>query len=306
MTGAAFLLAWTIAAASGADAPTTTVALVNGIPIDAAELEASFKQSRISDKAGRIPPADLRRLKLRVLQLLVNRMVLNQRLDELRVKVDEKLVADHVKQVEQRLAGAGQTLDSFLQKLGMTEERMRQDIRNDYRWVAYVESQAKESVLRKYFESNRAAFDGDKVRAKHILIKCGEDASPDERELKRRQASDVRAELAAGKAFEEIARKRSDCPSGKSGGELPWFPRKGMMAEAFAAAAFDLKEGELSQVVETEFGYHVLVVVERKPGEKTARFEDSVDDVKSAYAEDLRRTEVARLRKKADIKILLP
>ncbi|HVJ81243.1 MAG TPA: peptidylprolyl isomerase, partial [Planctomycetia bacterium] len=223
MTGAAFLLASTIAAALAADTPSTAVALVNGVPIDAAELEASFRQTKVSDKAGIIPAAELRRFKLQVLRVLINRMVLNQRLDELKVKIDEKLVAAHVKQVEERLAGNGQTLDAFLQKLGMTEERMRQDIRNDYRWVAYVESQAKESVLRKYFESNRAAFDGDKVHAKHILIKCGEDASADERELKRRQAADIRAELAAGKSFEELARRRSECVSAKSGGDLPWF-----------------------------------------------------------------------------------
>jgi parvulin-like peptidyl-prolyl isomerase len=224
-------------------------------------------------------------------------------LAEQRVKVDEKLVADHVKQIEQRLASSGRSLPDFLNRLGITEEQMRADIRNDYRWVAYVESQAKESVLRKYFEANRAAFDGSEIHVKHILVKAPEGVSPDLKELARRTAEDLRAKIKAGQAFEDVC-KYSECPSKEKGGELPWFPRKGVMSEPFAAAAFGLKEGELSPVVETEFGYHLIVVLEKRPGKEAKPFEEVKDEVKTWYAEDLRRAEVARLRKKADIQVM--
>jgi len=79
-----------------------------------------------------------------------------------------------------------------------------------------------------------------------------------------------------------------------------------VMSEPFAKAAFTLKEGELSQVVETEFGYHLIYSIEKKHGAKPATFEESVDDVKSYYAEDLRKAVVARLRQKADMKIMFP
>ena len=284
----------------------TPVAMVNRRPITKGELDASFRQSRISDQSDKMPIAEVNKIKLHVLQLLVNRMLLNQHLDELKVKVDERLVAEHVQKIRERLCSQGQTLEGLLQKLGMSEEQMRTDIRNDYRWVAYVESQAKESVLRKYFQDNQEAFDGSQVQVRHILIKAPEGSTEEQKELARRRSADLRDRIAKGEAFDAIAQQYSDCPSRDQGGELPMFRRKGVMSEPFAKAAFSLKEGELSQVVETEFGYHLIYSIEKKPGAKPATFEESVDDVKSYYAEDLRKAVVARLRQKAEIKIMFP
>jgi parvulin-like peptidyl-prolyl isomerase len=204
------------------------------------------------------------------------------------------------------LAANGQTLSGFLAKLGITAERMRSDIRGDYRWLSYVESQAKESVLRKYFIDNRDAFDGSEVRVRHILIKAPEGSTAAQKELARRRASDLRARIAEGEKFDVLARQYSDCPSREKGGELPPFPRKGVMSEAFAKASFELTDGELSQVVETEFGYHLIVRLDKKPGTRQVRFEDVADDVKTFYAEDLRRAVTERLRSKANIEIVFP
>ena len=282
------------------------VASVNGVTITKGELDAEFRKSRRSQESERMPAAELNQIKLRVLQLMINRILLNQHLDQLKIKADERLVADHVKQIRERLAAQGQTLDGFLTKLGVSEEQMRADIRNDYRWIMYVESQAKESVLRKYYQENVEAFDGSQVRVRHILIKAPEGSSKEQKELARRRASDLRARIAKGEAFDALAQQYSDCPSREKGGELPMFPRKGVMSEPFAKAAFALKDSELSQVVETEFGCHLIYPIEKKPGPKPMTFEECVDDVKSYYAEDLRKAEVARMRDKATIKIMFP
>jgi len=301
----AALAAVLVVGAAAAQETATPVAMVNGAPITKAELDGAFHQARVSDQKN-MPVAEINKIKVHILQLLINRVLLNQHLNELKIKVDEKLVADHVKQIRERLANQGQTLEGLLGRLGVTEEQMRTDIRNDYRWVSYVESQAKESVLRKYYQENKEAFDGTTVRARHILIKAPEDSTPEQKELARRRAADLRARIAKGEAFDALAQQYSDCPSREKGGELPAFPRKGVMSEPFAKAAFALKDGELSQVVETEFGYHLIVTMEKKPGPKPVTFEEAADEVKSFYAEDLRRAEVARLRKKADIKIMFP
>jgi parvulin-like peptidyl-prolyl isomerase len=305
---------WYYAAMIGLIAAGTTVAqesakpvaMVNRTPITKGELDASFRQSRISEQAEKMPIAEVNKIKLHVLQLLINRTLLNQYLDELKIKVDERLVAEHVQKIRERLSSQNQTLDGLLQKLGMSEEQMRTDIRNDYRWVAYVESQAKESVLRKYYQENVEAFDGSQVHVRHILIKAPEDSTPEQKELARRRATDLRARIAKGEAFDALAQQYSDCPSRDKGGELPMFRRKGVMTEPFAKAAFALKESELSQVVETEFGYHLIYSIEKKPGAKPVTFEEAADDVKSFYAEDLRKAVVARLRQKADMKIMFP
>jgi peptidyl-prolyl cis-trans isomerase C len=66
-------------------------------------------------------------------------------------------------------------------------------------------------------------------------------------------------------AFAELARENSTCSSAEQGGDLGFFQREGQMVEPFAAAAFELEPGEISDVVETQFGFHVIQVTERKP-----------------------------------------
>jgi len=90
-----------------------------------------------------------------------------------------------------------------------------------------------------------------KVRASHILVE------------KQSQALRVLEELSKGSDFAELARKYSQCPSGKRGGDLGFFGR-GQMVKEFEQAAFSLKLGEVSQPVKTQFGYHII----KKTGEK--------------------------------------
>ena len=291
---------------AAAQVSSTPVAVVNGVTITNGELDGTFRQARISEQKDRMPVAEVNKIKRHLLELLINRTLINEYLDQLKIKVDERLVADHVKQIKERLGAQGQTLEGFLAKLGVSEEQMRTDVRNDYRWLSYVESQAKESVLRKYYQENVEAFDGSEVHVRHILIKAPEGSTKEQKELARRRAIDLRARIVNGEAFDALAQQYSDCPSREKGGELAKFPRKGVMTEPFAKAAFALKVAELSQVVETEFGSHLIYSIEKKPGPKPVAFEECVDDVKSFYAEDLRKAVIARLREKATIKIMFP
>jgi peptidyl-prolyl cis-trans isomerase C len=84
-----------------------------------------------------------------------------------------------------------------------------------------------------------------KVKASHILVK------------KRSQAASILNELQAGADFRELAKKHSICSSGKKGGDLGFFTR-GKMVKEFEKAAFSLSKGELSGLVKTEFGYHII------------------------------------------------
>ena len=84
-----------------------------------------------------------------------------------------------------------------------------------------------------------------KVKASHILVKKHSDAKR------------ILDELLGGADFAELARKHSECPSGKKGGSLGFFTH-GQMVKEFERAAFSLKKGELSDVVKTQFGYHII------------------------------------------------
>jgi peptidyl-prolyl cis-trans isomerase C len=88
------------------------------------------------------------------------------------------------------------------------------------------------------------------VRASHILVKTEQ------------EAKDLYNEISGGKSFAEIAQAKSLCPSGQNGGDLGFFG-KGMMVKPFEDAAFSLEVGELSQPIETQFGWHLIQVTDK-------------------------------------------
>ncbi len=96
----------------------------------------------------------------------------------------------------------------------------------------------------------------DEITASHILIGYEVDTGRT-REQAVEQIQAVKTEIAGGGDFAELAREHSDCPSGAKGGDLGPFGR-GMMVQEFEDAAFALEPGEMSDVVETAFGYHLI------------------------------------------------
>lgn len=89
------------------------------------------------------------------------------------------------------------------------------------------------------------------VRASHILVDT------------EKEANELLKRINAGESFEEIAKQHSKCPSGKNGGDLGYFSR-GQMAMEFEEAAFELPKGKVSKPVQTDFGYHLIKVVDRR------------------------------------------
>jgi parvulin-like peptidyl-prolyl isomerase len=126
------------------------------------------------------------------------------------------------------------------------------------------------------------------------LAKLSDRADKLEREKARMQALE--------RAFAEIAARESDCPSKAEGGNLGWFPRAGAMVEPFARAAFALKPYQLSEPVTTEFGLHLILAIDHKPG-KDIKFEDVRSVVREVYYDRLRESLISQLRPRARIDI---
>lgn len=100
----------------------------------------------------------------------------------------------------------------------------------------------------------------DQVRASHILLMFEGSASSSATRSKEEaatQIADLRTQIADGAAFADIARDNSDCPSGAQGGDLGMFGR-GQMVPEFETATYAMEVGDLSDVIETDFGYHVI------------------------------------------------
>ncbi len=108
------------------------------------------------------------------------------------------------------------------------------------------------SAVQAYYTANKAQFkEPEKVKASHILV-------ADEEKL-----ADVQGDLESGKSFEDVAKAHSTCPSKEHGGDLGFFG-KGQMVPEFEKAAFSMKVGDVSEPVKTQFGYHIIKLVDKK------------------------------------------
>ena len=103
----------------------------------------------------------------------------------------------------------------------------------------------------------------EQVKASHILVKVDAGADEAKKAEARKKIQEIQQKVKAGGDFEALATENSDCPSKAKGGDLGFFER-GQMVKPFEEAAFALKPGEVSGIVETQFGYHIIKVQEKK------------------------------------------
>ena len=126
------------------------------------------------------------------------------------------------------------------------------------------------------------------------------------RDLAKQKLTTLREEIAAKKiSFADAAAKYSQCPDAPKGGDLGFFARKWMVEEPFAKAAFALKVGEMSQVVTTDYGCHLILVTDRNAG-VTADYEQVKEDVRDCLLEEIRQNTLLELRRIAKVEVKLP
>ena len=159
-------------------------------------------------------------------------------------------------------------------------------VRKLYEEVVVKSAGATDQELRDYFDKQKLG--DEQVEARHILVMYKEGDGEEKRKEALAKAEKVLAEAKAGADFAELARKHSEGPDASNGGYLGFFPR-GKMVKPFEDAIFALKPGEVSGVVETRFGFHI-VKVENK---RTRTFEEMRDEIR-AYVEQPKRQKMSR------------
>jgi peptidyl-prolyl cis-trans isomerase C len=305
-------------------APSTNgiAATVNGTPVYEVAVQRGLK----------IVPPDKREIaRTEILNFLVDNVLIEQYLQHLQVSVDPKNVDTKFEAIRAEIKKTGKEWENWLQVMQLTEAELREQIIADQRWNKYALSVATDKVLREYFEAHKDMFDGTQVHARHIFLspaptdpKACEEAVGKLRTFKQQIEQNVAVALQKlppetpalerektrrqllEDEFATLARKESQCPSKAEGGDLHFFPRVGGdIVEPFSRAAFALKPYEMSDVVQTPFGYHLILVTERL-GTHEVKYEDEA--VKSAvlevYCEKLREGMVAEARQKSNIQIV--
>src|SRR5262249_35178493 len=155
-----------------------------------------------------------------------------------------------------------------------------------------VKTRVSDADLKRYYDENKDFFDQVTVRASHIVIRVPATGDPAkiaaDREAARAKLLALRQEIVAGKLdFAEADKKHSQCSSAPNGGDLGYFRRKWMLEESLAKTAFGLKVGEVSDVVQSDYGMHLIKVTDRKPGQPS-EYEKIKDDVREFYVEEMR------------------
>lgn len=131
------------------------------------------------------------------------------------------------------------------------------------------DAQLSDADLKKFYEQNLDKFkSGDQVKASHILVKA------------EAEANEILAKIKAGGNFEELAKKHSADSSAAKGGDLGWFG-KGAMVPPFEKAAMALKEGQVSGVVKSDFGFHIIKLTGKRAA-GTRPFEEVKEQIKAA------------------------
>ena len=144
--------------------------------------------------------------------------------------------------------------------------------------------------IKEYYEQNAQLFTQPPQRkAAHILIKASEDDSDQIHEEKFAKANEVLAMAKSGSDFAEVAKEYSEGPSRESGGDLGFF-EQGQMVPAFDEAVFSMAKGEISDIVKTQFGYHIILLEDIKPASR-----QSLEDSKQQILATLKKKEAESL-----------
>jgi peptidyl-prolyl cis-trans isomerase C len=296
----AAILAVAVSAAT-AQAPAKVAAVVNGETITVADVEAVLK----SRGPMATPPTELQRkqMQFEALSMLIDDLVMQQFLRQHAPKIDAAEASKRLAELEQGLKKQNKTLVDFYRETGQNEAQVRSNLISMLQWAAYVKDKVTDADVKRYYDENKEFFDQITVRASHIVIRVASTAPAAERDVAAAKLQALRQAIMAGKLdFGEAAKQNSQCPSAPNGGDIGYFPRKWVVEEPFARAAFALKVNDVSEVVQTDYGVHLIKVTDRKPGQPSD-FNKIKDEVREICIEELRLSLVAQQRKASQVKI---
>jgi len=281
-------------------------AVVNGVAISMAEVDALIKQA--GPMATAPTEAQRRQMQRDAVNMLIDDLLMQQFLRKNGPKVEPAEVDKRLKELDLALEKQTpkKTREDFYKDAGLTEAQLRVNIVTGLQWAGFVKERLTDADLKRYFDESREFFDRVAVRASHIVIRVPPTASENERQSVRAKLQGLRQEILSGKTdFAEAAKKYSQCTSAPNGGDIGYFQRKFIVDEAFAKVAFALKVGDLSDVVETEYGMHLIKVTDRKPGQPSD-FETIKELVRETCVNEMRMALLEEQRKTARIEINLP
>jgi len=251
--------------------PAAVVVRVNGEEITRGEI-LELVGMAMKQYGGRVQPQQVQQIQGQMYQQIKNDLITKKLLDaavaEAKIVVSDEKVNEALETIKTRIP-EGQTLEATLAMQGTTLDELLENIKNDMATRQFMETKtadiidATEAEALEFYNSTPDQFvKPESVSASHILIKFAPEDTDEIKAEKKAQLEAIRADIIAEKTtFAEAATAHSECPSSAQGGSLGTFG-KGQMVPEFEVAAFTQEIGEISDVIETQFGYHLITVSE--------------------------------------------
>jgi peptidyl-prolyl cis-trans isomerase C len=316
---------------SPAASATNNVAVtIDGVDIPQSEIDRIVQSelNRIAEKLAQLPPKYAEQVKTQireqVLEQTIRRHLLDQKVKEANIVVTDEEVLNKIKEI----AAAQReplTLEEFKNKMeqyGQSFDNVKEDVRKGLARIKFMQTQwagkihVTEEDAKKYYDENPKKFEQpEQVRVSNILIKpvltdpnIEPNIDPNEDKAKamakaKEKAEELLKQLKDGADFAELAKSHSNGPMAPRGGDIGFFS-KGDMVPAFEDVAFKLETGQISDVVETEYGYHIIKATGHKEAGKLP-FDQVKDKIISqltqAKESELANEYIESLKARADI-----
>ena len=286
--------------ATEAEKQEKNVAQVNDTMISVDQFDAEFNRikQRLAMMGQSFDDQQLSVMRKDVLENMINAELLFQESKKSEITVNEEDIAKQIQGLKQKLGGPDKYAEA-LKAMSMTEEDLLSNLRKGLAVQQLIESKigSKITVTDKeqqdFFTQQAAQFSQpEQVRASHILIKVDPQDDQAKKDEARAQIVAVQKRLAAGEDFAAVAKEVSQCPSNAKGGDLGFF-RRGQMVKPFEDAAFALQAGQVTDVVETRFGYHLIKVVDKKAA-STMEFAEVKDQIEEYLKQQKIKEEVGQ------------
>ena len=291
------------------------IAVINGVVISQKQFnkELTIHLDRISRQGQQMSDAQMAELKKNVLEGLIEREVLYQESQKTGIKITDQAVDEQLAAIKKRFPSE-EEYKKALSAMNLTEDEVKAQIARGLAIRELINQEIMNKItisdeeIKAYYDANPQLFkQPEQVKASHILIKVEADATDAQKAEARKKINDIQLKIKNGGDFAELAKQYSEGPSNVRGGDLGYF-RRGQMVKPFEDTAFAMQPNEVSDVVETRFGYHLIKVYDKKP-EQTLAYADVKEQIgerlKQEKAEKEAAQYVEQLKKDAKIETFL-
>jgi peptidyl-prolyl cis-trans isomerase C len=270
--------------------PDVVVAKGKGVEVKRSQLDDAMIsiKSTLAARGQELPPDEMNHLEQQVLDRLIQIQLLLLKATDGDKAAGKETCAKRLDAIKAR-AGSEEVLNRQLKSVGTTPEELQSKMTDESTAQIVLERELKISVsdddVKKFYNDNPSKFEQpEMVRASHILLstrdpETNKELPDDQKAAKRAKAEELLKRARAGEDFAKLARENSEDPGSKDNGGEYQFPR-GQMVPQFEAAAFSLKTNEISDIVTTQYGYHIIKLTEKIPAKKVelAKVEADIKD----------------------------